>query len=68
MAKRRPLRYPGCMAIVSHAVWLATLKQTKEPQTFACPATSGRYLRLHILSEIHGGPRASIADLGVPGH
>lgn len=67
MARRQPLRYPGCMAIVSYAVLLATLKQTKEPQTIACPATSGRYLRLRILSEMHGGPWASIADIGVLG-
>jgi hypothetical protein len=26
---------------------------------------TGRYVRLRILTEIHGGPWASVADLGV---
>jgi len=43
----------------------ATLKKTKRPQRVPCPPTKGRYIKLRILSEINGGPWASIADLGV---
>ncbi len=42
-----------------------TLKQTKRPQRMPCEPTKGRYVRLRILSEVNGGPWASIADLGV---
>tara|TARA_R110002072_G_scaffold269796_1_gene429088 strand:- start:24298 stop:26190 length:1893 start_codon:yes stop_codon:yes gene_type:complete len=43
----------------------AKLKKTRQPQPMRCAPVAGRYLRLRILSEIHGGPWASIADLGV---
>lgn len=43
----------------------ATLTETKKPQRMKCAAVTGRYVRLRILSEIRGGPWASIADLGV---
>jgi arylsulfatase A-like enzyme len=43
----------------------ATLKETREPQRMPCPPVTGRYVRLRILTEIHGGPWASVADLGV---
>lgn len=44
---------------------VATLKKTKKPQTVRCAPTLGRYVRLRILSEINGGPWASIAELGL---
>ena len=43
----------------------ATLKETRKPQFMPCPPVTGRYVRLRILTEIHGGPWASVADLGV---
>ena len=43
----------------------ATLAKTKKAQSMPCQPTTGRYIRLRILSEINGGPWASIADLGV---
>lgn len=42
-----------------------TLEKTKRPQRMPCQPTNGRYIKLRILSEINGGPWASIADLGV---
>lgn len=44
-----------------------TFKKTKLPQEAKCPPVSGRYVRLRILSEVNGGPWASIAELGVIG-
>jgi arylsulfatase A-like enzyme len=42
-------------------------QKTKRPQEVECTATRGRYVRLRILSEVNGGPWASIAELGVVG-
>ncbi|MGQ9770873.1 MAG: sulfatase-like hydrolase/transferase [Thermogutta sp.] len=41
--------------------------KTKEAQEAAIPATRGRYVRLKILSEVNGGPWASIAEIGFVG-
>ena len=47
----------------SHPV---TFKKTRDAQEFRFEGT-GRYLHLRILSEVNGGPWASIAELGVIG-
>ncbi|MCB9876560.1 MAG: sulfatase-like hydrolase/transferase [Planctomycetes bacterium] len=44
-----------------------TLKQTKEAQSVEFAPTTGRYVRLRVLSEVTGGPWASIAELGLVG-
>lgn len=44
-----------------------TLQKTKEPQRVDCPPVRGRYVRVVALSEVNGGPWASIAELGVIG-
>jgi arylsulfatase A-like enzyme len=43
----------------------ATFKKTKRPQPLRCPPKTGRYVKLRILSEVNGGPWASIAELGL---
>jgi arylsulfatase A-like enzyme len=45
----------------------ATLKKSKEPQEVACEPVGGRYVRLVALSEVNGGPWASISELGILG-
>ena len=45
----------------------ATLKKIRKAQSIKCDATKGRYLRSRALSEINGGPWASIAEFGVMG-
>lgn len=42
-------------------------EKTKQPQEVECTPTRGQYVRLRILSEVNGGPWASIAELGVVG-
>ncbi len=44
-----------------------TFKQEKTAQDATCEAVKGRYLRIRILSEVNGGPWASIAELGIIG-
>jgi hypothetical protein len=46
----------------------ATLKRTRNAQQLklANPA-SGRYVRIRALSEVNGGPWASIAEIGFAG-
>jgi hypothetical protein len=44
-----------------------TFKKDKSPQELIFDPVFGRYLRLRILSEVNGGPWASIAELGVVG-
>ena len=45
----------------------ATLKKIKSPQDIKCDPAKGRYIRIRALSEINGGPWASIAEFGVIG-
>ncbi len=45
----------------------ATLPKSKSPQNLKCQATKGRYVRLRALSEINGGPWASLAEIGIKG-
>lgn len=43
------------------------LKKTKKPQAIRFAPIRGRFIRLRALSEINGGPWASVAELGVIG-
>jgi len=45
----------------------ATLKKSKKPQEVTCKPVEGRYVRLVALSEVGGGPWASISELGIIG-
>jgi hypothetical protein len=45
----------------------AVFEKSKEPQEASCPPTVGRYIRMRVLSEVNGGPWASISELGVVG-
>lgn len=45
----------------------AAFKKTKQPQEVRCAPVRGRYVMLRALSEIAGGPWASVAELGVIG-
>ena len=45
----------------------ATFKKIKTAQDIKCDLTKGRYIRIRALSEINGGPWASIAEFGVMG-
>lgn len=42
-------------------------RKSKLSQEIRWPASTGRFLRVRILSEVNGGPWASIAELGVIG-
>ena len=42
-------------------------KKTRSPQEVKCKAVQARYVRVRVLSEVNGGPWASIAELGVVG-
>ncbi len=44
-----------------------TFTKRKDAQEVTCDAVSGRYVLIRILSEVNGGPWASIAELGVIG-
>lgn len=44
-----------------------TFTKKKQSQEFIFQPVKGRYLRLRILSEVNGGPWASIAELGIVG-
>ena len=43
------------------------LPKSKTPQDLKCDATKGRYVRVRVLSEINGGPWASLAEIGFKG-
>ena len=45
----------------------ATFRKLKQPQEVKCVPVSGRYIRFRALSEVNGGPWASVAELGVVG-
>ena len=45
----------------------ATFKRAKKAQQATCDPVKGRYVRVRILSEVGGGPWASVAELGVIG-
>ncbi len=45
----------------------SSFKKLKKPQEAKCEPTAGRYVRIRILSEVNGGPWASISELGVVG-
>lgn len=42
-----------------------TLKKTRQVQEAKCAPVEGRYVRLRALSEVNGGPWASVAEFGV---
>ncbi len=42
-------------------------EKTRTPQSVKIPECSGRYIKLRAMSEINGGPWASVAELGVMG-
>ena len=44
-----------------------TFRKTKKAQEVTCEPTRGRYVLLRVLSEVNGGPWASVAELGVVG-
>ena len=44
-----------------------TFTKNKEAQEIKCPAVEGRYVLLKVLTEVNGGPWASVAELGVIG-
>ncbi|MCA9267913.1 MAG: sulfatase-like hydrolase/transferase [Planctomycetales bacterium] len=44
-----------------------TFAKSREPQEAACEPTEGRYVRVRVLSEVNGGPWASIAEFGLVG-
>jgi hypothetical protein len=44
-----------------------TFQKTRKPQEVNCEPVKGRYIRLRALSEVNGGPWASVAELGVIG-
>jgi len=41
--------------------------KSKRPQEALCDRVTGRYVRIRILSEVNGGPWASISELGIIG-
>lgn len=45
----------------------ATLEKSKKAQDVACDPVEGRYVRLRVLSEVNGGPWASLSELGIIG-
>jgi arylsulfatase A-like enzyme len=45
----------------------ATFRKVKEAQEVKCQAVRGRYVLLRALSEVNGGPWASVAELGIVG-
>lgn len=45
----------------------AKFKKTRQSQEVKCDTLTGRYVKLRILSEVNGGPWASIAEFGVIG-
>ncbi len=45
----------------------ASLPKSKTAQNLKCDATKGRYVRVRALSEINGGPWASLAEIGFKG-
>lgn len=45
----------------------AAFRKIKEAQAVVCDATRGRYVMVRALSEVGGGPWATIAELGVAG-
>ena len=52
---------------VDKLVAKATFEKVKTLQESPCETTKCRYVRLRILSEVNGGPWASIAELGIIG-
>ena len=42
-------------------------KKSKQSQELTCDPVTGRYVRLRILTEVNGGPWASVAEFGVIG-
>jgi hypothetical protein len=44
------------------------LRKTRSAQDIKCKPIKGRYVRLRALSEVNGGPWASIAEIGVIGN
>ena len=45
----------------------AKLKKTKAAQNIRCDRVKGQYIRIRALSEVNGGPWASMAEFGVIG-
>jgi len=49
------------------AVATPEFTKSKKSQETACEPVKGRYVLLRVLSEVNGGPWASVAELGVVG-
>ena len=45
----------------------ATFGKDKSPQRVTCATVKGRYVLLRVLSEVNGGPWASVAEFAVVG-
>ncbi|MCP4512845.1 MAG: discoidin domain-containing protein, partial [Fuerstiella sp.] len=45
----------------------ATFQKTKQAQEAQCEPVKGRFIRIRVLSEVNGGPWASISELGIVG-
>jgi hypothetical protein len=45
----------------------ATFTKTKKAQDVTCKPVKGRYVLVRVLSEVNGGPWASISELGIIG-
>lgn len=45
----------------------STFTKSKRPQEALCDPVQGRFIRMRILSEVNGGPWASISELGIVG-
>ncbi|MEO1982602.1 MAG: discoidin domain-containing protein, partial [Fuerstiella sp.] len=45
----------------------ATFRKTKQAQEIVCEPVRGRFVRVRVLSEVNGGPWASISELGIVG-
>lgn len=45
----------------------ATFRKLRSSQEATCKPVNGRYVRLRVLSEVNGGPWASIAEFGIVG-
>ncbi|MCA9246806.1 MAG: sulfatase-like hydrolase/transferase [Planctomycetales bacterium] len=46
---------------------MGELKKSREPQEIDFPAVEGRYVLFRALSEVNGGPWASVSELGLVG-
>jgi hypothetical protein len=57
--------YVSDRAEFGEPVLKTTFQKSKRPQEALCQPVTGRYVRIRILSEVNGGPWASISELGI---